>query len=72
MSELAITREGLLSTTGFPGLISSMLAQQETVVLTLAGDTAEKSIFLGKGRPIFASSNDRDDRLGADSGAGCV
>jgi hypothetical protein len=64
MSELAIIREGVLSTTGFPGLIYSILAQKETGVLTLTEETAEKSIFIRKGRPIFASSTDRDDRLG--------
>jgi hypothetical protein len=64
MSAQAIIREGVLSTTGFPGLIYSILAQKETGVLTLTGDTAEKSIFIRKGRPIFASSTDRDDRLG--------
>ena len=64
MSEQVIIREGVLSTTGFPGLIYSILAQKETGVLTLTGDTVEKSIFIRKGRPIFASSTDRDDRLG--------
>ena len=57
-------REGVLSTTTFPGLIYSILSRKETGVLTLTGDTIEKSIFIQSGRPVFATSNDRDDRLG--------
>lgn len=57
-------REGILSTTTFPGLIYSILRQKETGVLTLTGEAVEKSIFIQAGRPIFATSNDRDDRLG--------
>jgi len=57
-------REGVLSTTTFPGLVYSILSRKETGVLTLTGDTIEKSIFIQAGRPVFATSNDRDDRLG--------
>ena len=64
MSTLSPTREGVLSSTTFPGLIYSVLSRKETGVLTLTGDTAEKSVFIQTGRPIFAASSDRDDRLG--------
>jgi Domain of unknown function (DUF4388) len=57
-------REGILSTTTFPGLIYSILGQRETGVLTLTGEAVEKSVFVRSGRPVFATSNDRDDRLG--------
>ena len=64
MSTPSPTREGVLSTTTFPGLIYSILSRKETGVLTLTGDTTEKSIYIQTGRPVFAASNDRDDRLG--------
>jgi hypothetical protein len=57
-------REGILSTTTFPGLIYSILGQKETGVLTLTSETTEKSVYIRDGRPVFATSNDRDDRLG--------
>ena len=57
-------REGVLSSTAFPGLIYSILSQKETGVLTLTSDTAVKSVYIKSGKPVFASSNDRDDRLG--------
>ena len=57
-------REGILSTTTFPGLVYSVLRRKETGVLTLTGDTIEKSIYVQSGRPVFATSNDRDDRVG--------
>src|SRR5256712_6311562 len=57
-------REGILSTTTFPGLVYSVLRRKETGVLTLTGDTIEKSIYIQSGRPVFATSNDRDDRVG--------
>jgi hypothetical protein len=57
-------REGILSTTTFPGLIYSIFRLRETGVLTFTGETSEKSIYIKGGRPIFATSGDRDDRLG--------
>jgi hypothetical protein len=57
-------REGVLSTTTFPGLIYSILRQKDSGVLTLTGDVAEKSVYIQNGHPVFATSNDRDDRLG--------
>ena len=64
MSTPTPTREGVLSTTTFPGLIYAILSRKETGVLTLTGETTEKSIYIQAGRPVFAASNDRDDRLG--------
>ncbi len=64
MSTPTPTREGVLSTTTFPGLIYAILSRKETGVLTLTGETTEKSINIQAGRPVFAASNDRDDRLG--------
>ena len=58
------SREGVLSTTTFPGLIYSILQRRETGVLTLKGEAVEKSVYIQDGRPVFATSNDRDDRLG--------
>ena len=57
-------REGILSSTTFPGLVYSILSRKETGVLTLTGEAAEKSIYIQSGRPVFATSNDREDRLG--------
>jgi hypothetical protein len=57
-------REGILSSATFPTLVYSILRRDETGVLTLTTDSAEKSIYINRGRPIFATSSDRDDRLG--------
>jgi len=57
-------REGVLSSATFPALIYSILSRDETGIVTLTGEAAEKSIYIQAGRPIFANSNDREDRLG--------
>lgn len=57
-------REGILSSATFPTLIYSILRRDETGVLTLTAESSEKSIYIREGRPIFATSSDRDDRLG--------
>jgi hypothetical protein len=57
-------REGILSNATFPSLMYSILSHRETGVLTLTGDTAEKSVYIQAGRPVFATSSDRGDRLG--------
>src|SRR5258706_6815709 len=62
--EKSPVREGVLSSATFPTLIYSILRRDETGVLTLTTDTSEKSIYIRDGRPIFATSSDRDDRLG--------
>jgi hypothetical protein len=60
----AQAREGILSSATFPALVYSILSRDETGVLTLTGDTSEKSVYIQGGSPIFATSSDRDDRLG--------
>ena len=60
----AHVREGILSSATFPTLIYSILNRDDTGVLTLTGETAEKSVYVHAGQPIFATSSDRDDRLG--------
>lgn len=60
----ARTREGIVSSTTVPGLVYSILREKETGVLTLTGESSEKSVYIQSGRPVFATSNDRDDRLG--------
>jgi len=60
----SLLREGVLSSTTLPGLMYSILSRKETGVLSLTGDNIEKSIYIQSGRPVFATSNDRDDRLG--------
>lgn len=60
----AQVREGILSSATFPALLYSILNRADTGVLTLTCDAAEKTIYVQDGRPIFATSSDRDDRLG--------
>jgi hypothetical protein len=57
-------REGILANATFPSLMYSILSHRETGVLTLTGDVAEKSVYIQAGRPVFATSSDRGDRLG--------
>jgi hypothetical protein len=64
MLPAAKTREGIVSSTTVPGLVYSILRERETGVLTLTGESTEKSVYIQSGRPVFATSNDRDDRLG--------
>jgi hypothetical protein len=60
----AQVREGILSSATFPALLYSILGRSDTGVLTLTGETSEKTIYIQAGRPTFATSSDRDDRLG--------
>jgi uncharacterized protein DUF4388 len=60
----AQVREGILSSATFPSLIYSILGREDTGVLTLTGDSSEKSVYIQAGSPIFATSSDREDRLG--------
>ena len=57
-------REGTLTSANFPALFYSVLSRKEAAILTVTGETSEKSIHLNGGRPTFATSSDRDDRLG--------
>lgn len=64
MTAISGRREGILASTTFPGLIYAILGRRETGVLTLTDATSVKSVYIQRGHPIFATSNDRDDRLG--------
>jgi len=64
MLSKAHVREGILSSATFPALLYSILGRTDTGVLTLTGESSEKTIYVQDGRPIFATSSDRDDRLG--------
>jgi hypothetical protein len=64
MQAKAHVREGILSSATFPALLYSILGRTDTGVLTLTGESSEKTIYVQDGRPIFATSSDRDDRLG--------
>src|SRR5262245_62531767 len=64
MQAKAHVREGILSSATFPALLYSILGRRDTGVLTLTGEIAEKTIYVQDGRPTFATSSDRDDRLG--------
>lgn len=55
---------GNLSDTSPCEVLSTLCRNGVTGVLTLQGGGSEKSIYLEKGRIVFASSRDPDDRLG--------
>ena len=56
--------EGTIYPTSLPSLIHSVCATRETGQLLLRREGSEKSIYLKEGQIIFATSNDREDRLG--------
>ena len=64
MQAKAQIREGILSSATFPALLYSILGRRDTGVLTLTSESSEKTIYIQDGRPTFATSSDRDDRLG--------
>ena len=64
MQAKAQIREGILSSATFPALLYSIFGRRDTGVLTLSGESSEKTVYIQDGRPIFATSSDRDDRLG--------
>lgn len=49
----------------FPALIHDLCAERHTGVLTLRDGASEKSIYIEKGRVVFATSNEIEDRLGS-------
>lgn len=68
-STLSLDVEGELHSYTLPSLLFSIYQSRETGVLTLAQITVameqtQKSIYIQNGRPTFATSNDREDRLG--------
>lgn len=54
-------RLGLLT---FPSLVHDVCGQAHTGILTVKDGEREKSLFIEKGKIVFARSNDLDDRLG--------
>src|SRR5262245_66336134 len=58
-----ITREGEVRSTTVPTLFHEMQATRATGLLTLTDGPARKTIQFKNGTVLFASSNQRDDRL---------
>jgi hypothetical protein len=56
--------EGKIDGTSLPQLIHTACSTRETGVLRMQKGRTEKNIYLKEGRIVFATSNDRDDRLG--------
>lgn len=56
--------EGTIDATSVPNLIFSACSTRETGLLRLRREEVEKNVYLKDGRLVFATSNDRDDRLG--------
>jgi len=59
-----IDLEGTIHPTSLPSLLFSVCDTKETGQLLLRQDRLEKNVYLKDGHIIFATSNDRDDRLG--------
>lgn len=55
---------GRLEEHALPDLLCALMERRETGVLHLIRHGVIKSVYLDKGRIVFASSTDRDDRLG--------
>lgn len=62
---LAEETTGKIGPMTFPALIHDLCSERHTGVLTLRDGVAEKSIFIDRGRIIFAKSNEIEDRLGS-------
>ena len=56
--------EGKIDATSLPQLIFTACATRETGMLRVQQRRTEKNIYLKEGRMVFATSNDREDRLG--------
>jgi hypothetical protein len=55
---------GTLDQTSFPAIVRPLVRHRRTGVLRLTQHAAVKTVYIGEGRLIFATSNDPDDRLG--------
>jgi hypothetical protein len=60
--DLAI--RGEIETTPVPELLRSILRSGETGILTVTSGDAVKSIYIQAGRVVYASSNNKDERMG--------
>ena len=61
---MSLDLEGTIHPTSLPSLLFSVCDTRETGQLLLRQDRLEKNIYLRDGRIIFATSSNRDDRLG--------
>jgi hypothetical protein len=59
-----LTIRGEIETSSVPELLRSLLGSGETGILTLRRGDATKSIFIQRGRVVYAASNNADERLG--------
>lgn len=59
-----LTIRGEIETSSVPELLRSLLGSGETGVLTLRHGDVTKSIYIQKGRLVYATSNNADERLG--------
>jgi hypothetical protein len=59
-----LTIKGDLETSSVPELLRSLLASNETGILTFRQDDLRKTVYLREGRVVFGTSTDPDDRLG--------
>jgi hypothetical protein len=59
-----LTIRGEIETSSVPELLRSLLGSGETGVLTLRRGDVTKSIFIQRGRVVYAASNNADERLG--------
>lgn len=55
---------GRLEESSFPDLMRTLIRSRETAVLQLSHEAISKKVNVQKGRIVFASSTDPDDRLG--------
>lgn len=61
---MSVDLEGTIHPTSLPSLFFSVCDTRETGQILLRRDRLEKNIYLKDGRIIFATSSNRDDRLG--------
>jgi len=61
---MSVDLEGTIHPTSLPSLLFSVCDTRETGQLLLRQERREKNIYLKEGRIIFATSSNRDDRLG--------
>ena len=59
-----LTIRGDIETSSVPELLRSLLSSGETGILTVRNGDSAKTISIDRGRIVYASSNDVDERLG--------
>ena len=58
------TNQGQIGPLTFPSLIQTLCGQKESGTLILTGEENGKTLYFDKGRVVFATSTDPEDRLG--------